>query len=71
VTEDYPNVTFFANELVFGDDGPWTRLLHNRLPLAMQRHLNRSGAHMILIPIPIPDENRPAPARPADSRHIR
>ena len=48
---------------MFARENWWTRLLHNQMPLAMQRRLQRAGHEIIIVPIQVPSE-RPAPRRP-------
>ena len=68
VTEEFPKCVFFAGRLVFGHETFVTRILHNQLPLAMQRLLDRRGQQMVIVPVRIPRERK---AEPRDARHIR
>jgi len=59
----FPQAVCFASKLMFARENWWTRLLHNQMPLAMQRRLQRAGHEIIIVPIQVPSE-RPAPRRP-------
>lgn len=55
VFEQYPENICFASRLVFKDENLFTQLLHNQLPLAVQRRLHAEGRHMIIVPVPVPE----------------
>jgi amino acid transporter len=59
----FPQAVCFASKLMFERENWWTRLLHNQMPLAMQRHLQRAGRDIIIVPIQVPSE-RPPPRPP-------
>ncbi len=64
VLQQFPNGVCFASKLVFGEEGPLMRLLHNQLPMALQRRLHLAGHQMIIVPIKL-DETAPTVAGPA------
>lgn len=68
VAADFPHCVFFAGRLVFDRVTLATRILHNQLPMAMQRLLDRRGQQMVVVPIHMSKERQPAPR---DARHIR
>ncbi len=68
VANDFPRCVFFAGRLVFGRSTFATRILHNQLPMAMQRLLDRRGRQMVIVPIHMPEKRRTVPR---DARHIR
>ena len=55
-----------ATTLVFPreHDTVLTRLLHNQLPLAMQRKLHRRGHELIVVPLQLDLREPPAPQNP-------
>jgi amino acid transporter len=55
LVERYPRCLFFASKLMFEDESLWTMMLHNQLPLAVQRRLMLRGQQMVIIPIRVPD----------------
>jgi len=59
----YPKATCFGSKLVFEGENLLTSLLHNQLPLAVQRHLHLAGRELIIVPVPVP-EIRVEEARP-------
>jgi hypothetical protein len=62
VTKEFPSNVSFANKLVFERESPFTRFLHNQMPLAMQRKLHLAGHEMIIVPIQMPDNiDKPPP----------
>jgi hypothetical protein len=63
VFERYPNHMVFASQLAFGSDNLLTQLLHNQLPLAVQRRLHAEGHQMIIVPLQVPNTAK-ADARP-------
>ncbi|MDE2148366.1 MAG: APC family permease [Gammaproteobacteria bacterium] len=69
VGAEFGDCVFFAGTLAFSEDNLLTRMLHNQLPLAVQRSLLADGRQMIIVPIPLPEE---APRHgPRDASHIR
>jgi len=48
---DFPNVVFFAGQLVFAEDNFITKLLHNQTAFLAQKRLVFSGQPMIVMPI--------------------
>lgn len=65
VHERFPQSTYFASKLSFGDETLLTGLLHNQLPLAIQRQLQALGREAIIVPIQLPVRQGAMPARPA------
>ena len=59
----YPRATCFGSKLVFEGENLLTAMLHNQLPLAVQRHLHLAGRELIIVPVPVPEirveEERP------------
>jgi uncharacterized membrane protein YjjP (DUF1212 family) len=51
VAADFPNVIFFAGQLVFSDESMANRLLHNQTAFLAQKRLVFSGLSMIILPI--------------------
>ena len=51
VAVDFPNVVFFAGQLVFEEDSFITKLLHNQTSFLAQKKLVFSGHPMIVMPI--------------------
>ena len=47
----FPQVQFFAGQLVFKDEGMVTRWLHNHTVFELQRRLYRHGRAMLILPI--------------------
>ncbi|HUP93238.1 MAG TPA: APC family permease [Solimonas sp.] len=56
VLGEFPNSVCFATKLLFEDENFFTRLLHNQMPMAMQRRMMLRGQPFIVIPVRI-DEN--------------
>lgn len=65
VFEDYPDSVCFASRIVFRSENLFISLLHNQLPLAVQRHLHERSREMIVVPVKLTEEDiRPsAPPR--------
>lgn len=62
VVNEFPNNVSFANKLVFERESVFTRILHNQMPLAMQRKLHLAGHEMIVVPIQMPEHlDKPPP----------
>lgn len=55
VLKDYPRSVCFASKLFFDKETLWRRLLHNQMPLAMQRRMQLAGHEMIIVPVHVPD----------------
>jgi amino acid transporter len=51
VAADFPNVVFFAGQLVFEEENFFTKLLHNQTAFLAQKKLVFSGHPMIVMPI--------------------
>lgn len=49
--QDYPHSVFFGGQLVFRNEGVWTRLLHNNVVFAIQRRLYVRGLPFMVLPI--------------------
>jgi len=49
--KDYPHSVFFGGQLVFRNEGIWTRLLHNNIVFAIQRRLYVRGLPFMVLPI--------------------
>ncbi|MDB5968304.1 MAG: family permease [Hydrocarboniphaga sp.] len=66
VFEDYPDSVCFASRIVFRNENLFTSMLHNQLPLSVQRHLHGQGREMIVVPVKLTEaDTRPsAPTRP-------
>jgi len=55
VVADFPNVVFFAGQLVFEEDSFFQKLLHNQTAFLAQKKLVFSGHPMIVMPIRVLD----------------
>ncbi|MGH8456327.1 MAG: APC family permease [Stenotrophobium sp.] len=55
VLKDYPKGVCFASKLMFEKDTVFNRVLHNQMPIAMQRRLHLEGHQMIVVPIAVPE----------------
>lgn len=64
VIREFPDNVSFANKLVFEHESPFTRFLHNQMPLAMQRKLHLAGHEMIVVPIQMPENIDTPPPGP-------
>ena len=51
VAADFPNVVFFAGQLVFQEENFFNKLLHNQTAFLAQKKLVFSGHPMIVMPI--------------------
>jgi hypothetical protein len=51
VVADFPNVVFFAGQLVFQEENFFNKLLHNQTAFLAQKRLVFSGQPMIVMPI--------------------
>ncbi|TXH06063.1 MAG: APC family permease [Nevskiaceae bacterium] len=54
VIAKHPNNVCFASKLEFERENLWTRILHNQMPLAMQRKLNLAGHQLVIVPLKVP-----------------
>ncbi|MFA6133887.1 MAG: APC family permease [Phycisphaerae bacterium] len=50
VVQKYPDVVFFAGQLIFNNESFFTRLLHNNLVFAVQKRLYRKGVPFVILP---------------------
>lgn len=48
---DYPKSVFFGGQLVFRNEGVWTRFLHNNVVFALQRRLYLRGIPFMVLPV--------------------
>jgi hypothetical protein len=55
VLKDFPRSICFASKLFFAKESLWRRLLHNQMPLAMQRRMELAGQEMLIVPVHVPD----------------
>lgn len=51
VAREFPKSVFFAGRLVFKEEKPFTRVLHNQTPFTLQQRLQFDGIQMIILPI--------------------
>jgi amino acid transporter len=51
VAHEFPRSVFFAGKLIFQDDRPYYRMLHNETPAAIQRALGFAGLQTVILPI--------------------
>jgi hypothetical protein len=51
VAREFPHVVFFAGKLIFQREKWYHRLLHNEIPLAVERRLRWVGRTMVTLPI--------------------
>lgn len=56
VYEDYPNSVCFASRLVFRKENLFTSMLHNQMPIAVQRRLHEQNRKMIIVPVKVDGE---------------
>ncbi|MEN9307299.1 MAG: hypothetical protein RL173_1231 [Fibrobacterota bacterium] len=49
--KDYPHSVFFGGQLVFRNEGLWTKILHNNVVFAIQRRLYVRGLPFMVLPI--------------------
>jgi amino acid transporter len=47
----YPDAVFFGGQLVFPDETPWSRILHNYAVFALQRRFYKEGLPLLILPI--------------------
>lgn len=69
VFDDYPDSVCFASRIVFRNENLFTSLLHNQLPLAVQRHLHERGREMIVVPVKLSKEDITPSAPPRAPVH--
>jgi len=62
VLQQYPDSLCFASQLMFDEDHPLTRFLHNQMPLAMQRWLTLRSKELVIVPLRVPE----LPAEPQE-----
>jgi hypothetical protein len=55
VAREFPTVTFFAGQLVFGREAWYQRILHNDTAFALQRRLQWAGKTMVILPARVVD----------------
>ncbi|MDE0853498.1 MAG: APC family permease [Nevskia sp.] len=55
VLQEFPHSVCFASKLFFDKESLWRRLLHNQMPLAMQRRLQLAGQDMMIVPVHVPE----------------
>ncbi len=51
ISTDYPNILFFAGQLVFAEENVATRFLHNQTAFLAQKKLVFAGLPMIVLPV--------------------
>ncbi len=51
ITKEYPRSTVFAGKLVFRDETPFQRILHNETAFAVQRRLQFAGITTVILPV--------------------
>ena len=51
VAKEFPRTVFFSGNLVFDEENPFTRLLHNHTPFTLQQRLQFAGYDMMILPI--------------------
>jgi hypothetical protein len=50
-TKEFPNIMFFAGQLVFRQEAWYQPLLHNRTAFSLQRRLFLEGQTMVVLPM--------------------
>ena len=53
VMQQFPNCVFFASKLLFADDNPLARFLHNQTALSVQQRLQAKGVIMTILPMKV------------------
>ncbi len=53
VMQQFPNCVFFASKLLFSDDNPLARFLHNQTALSVQQRLQAKGVIMTILPMKV------------------
>jgi len=51
IAKEFPNSTFFTGQLVFRDENPFQKILHNETAFAIQRRLQYSGITTVILPV--------------------
>ncbi|HTZ38701.1 MAG TPA: APC family permease [Syntrophales bacterium] len=51
IVKEYPRSTVFAGKLVFRDETPFQRILHNETAFAVQRRLQFAGITAVILPV--------------------
>lgn len=51
IVKEFPRSTVFAGKLVFRDETPFQRILHNETAFAIQRRLQFSGITAVILPV--------------------
>ncbi|HEX7539455.1 MAG TPA: APC family permease [Syntrophales bacterium] len=51
IVKEFPRSTVFAGQLVFRDETPFQRILHNETAFAIQRRLQFSGITAVILPV--------------------
>jgi hypothetical protein len=62
IAERYPYSVFFATKLMFDNENLWTMMLHNQMPLAIQRELAQRDRQVVIVPMRVPDPRSAARA---------
>jgi hypothetical protein len=53
IIKRYPGAVFFGGQLLFINETPFNRLLHNQLVFTIQRRLQRLGIPFVILPIKV------------------
>jgi hypothetical protein len=51
VSKEFPHSTIFTGKLVFKNDHPFQKLLHNETAFAIQRRLQWDGITTVILPV--------------------
>jgi len=51
IAEEFSDSTFFTGQIVFRDESPFHKLLHNETAFAIQRNLQFSGITTVILPV--------------------
>ena len=51
VSKQYPQIIFFAGELIFELPSWWDKILHNETAYAIQRQIRHAGLPMVILPL--------------------
>ncbi len=62
VFDDYPNSVCFASRILFRRENLFTSMLHNQMPMAVQRRLHEQNRKMIIVPLKIEEDDKPPPS---------
>lgn len=60
VFEAFPNSVCFASRMVFRKENLFTSMLHNQMPIAVQRRLHEQNRKMIIVPVKIEEDDTPS-----------